>query len=153
MALTIIIHKKGDISDLENYRTISLISHLYKWFMKIITGFRKEFGTNDHLLVLKTLIEKSIEYNKPLNLLLIDFQKAFDTVDLSAIITALEECRIDSKYTNLIKHIYDNVTASVRLYNKIIIERGIRQGDTISPKLFTAALEHAFKPLNWGKKV
>ena len=35
---------------------------------------------------------------------------------------------------------------------KIRIKRGVRQGDTISPKLFTATLESIFRRLNWEKK-
>ena len=30
--------------------------------------------------------------------------------------------------------------------------RGVRQGDTISPKLFTATLESIFRRLNWENK-
>lgn len=33
--------------------------------------------------------------------------------------------------------------------NKIEIRRGIRKGDRISPKLFTAALENMFKQISW----
>ena len=35
---------------------------------------------------------------------------------------------------------------------KIRIKRGVRQGDTISPKLFTATLESIFRRLNWDNK-
>ena len=35
---------------------------------------------------------------------------------------------------------------------KIKIKRGVRQGDTISPKLFTASLESIFRRLNWENK-
>ncbi|VDP58864.1 unnamed protein product [Heligmosomoides polygyrus] len=35
---------------------------------------------------------------------------------------------------------------------KIPIEKGVRQGDTISPKLFTPALQDAMKDLNWYDK-
>lgn len=113
-AVTILLHKKGNISDLENYRPISLLSHMYKWFTKIITkrlerkldfyqpreqaGFRSGYGTNDHLQTIKTLVEKSIEYNKPLVLVFIDFKKAFDTVELSPILSASEQSRIDYRY-------------------------------------------------------
>ena len=73
----IVLNKKGDITDIGNYRHISLLSHLYKLLMRIITnrlgskldfhqpleqvGFRSGFGTNDHLQVIKSLIEKVIE--------------------------------------------------------------------------------------------
>ena len=35
---------------------------------------------------------------------------------------------------------------------KIRIKRGVRQGDTISPKQFTATLESIFRRLNWENK-
>lgn len=91
-------HKKGDITEIGNYRHISLFSYLYKLFMRIITnrlglkldfhqpseqaGFKCGFGTNDHLRIIKSLIEKVIEYNKPLILIYVyvDLEKAFDSV-------------------------------------------------------------------------
>ena len=36
--------------------------------------------------------------------------------------------------------------------DKIRIKRGVRQGDTISSKLFTATLEGIFRRLNWENK-
>lgn len=48
------------------------------------------------------LIEKSIKYNKSLILLFLDFEKTFETMELSTIIAALEDCEIDRRYTNLI---------------------------------------------------
>ncbi|MEG7522669.1 MAG: reverse transcriptase domain-containing protein, partial [Chromatiales bacterium] len=36
--------------------------------------------------------------------------------------------------------------------NKINIRRGVRQGDTISPKLFTATLESIFRRLTWKNR-
>ena len=35
---------------------------------------------------------------------------------------------------------------------KINIKRGVRQGDTITPKLFTSTLESIFRRLNWENK-
>ncbi|XP_072400420.1 uncharacterized protein [Diabrotica undecimpunctata] len=54
-------------------------------------GFRANFGTNDHLQTIKQLIEKSIEYNKPLVVTFVDFHKAFDSVELDSIIEALNQ--------------------------------------------------------------
>ncbi len=33
-----------------------------------------------------------------------------------------------------------------------MIQRGVRQGDTLSPKLFNAGLEQVFRRLNWENK-
>ena len=51
-----------------------------------------------------------------------------------------------------LKFIYSNATSTFKLHNnsnKVPICRGVRQGDTISPKLFTAVLEDIFKNLKW----
>lgn len=167
-AIIITMHKKGDPTDLGNYRPISLLTHMYKLFTKILTkrltnrllfyqskeqaGFRPGFGTNDHLLSIKVLIEKCIEYNKPLILIFVDYEKAFDSVNQQRLLEALSECRIDYRYTTLIKHIYNNATASVRLHEdtkKFRIEKGVRQGDTLSPLLFITLLESVCKKINW----
>lgn len=165
-----ILFKKGDCTDIENYRPISLLSVLYKLLTSIITkrltnkldgyqpveqaGFRKGFGCNDHLQVIHGLIEKSAEYNIPLHLAMIDFKKAFDSLESWAIIKALNNASVDSRYTNLLKSIYANATAHVKISEELMtdpiaVRRGIRQGDSISPKLFTLALEDAFKELCW----
>jgi len=47
------------------------------------------------------------------------------------------------------------MTMSISLHkssNKINAKRGIRQGDVISPKLFTLVLEDIFKNLKWETK-
>lgn len=52
----------------------------------------------------------------------------------------------------MLKCLDENATMSVRLQDlstkSIPLQQGVRQGDVISPKLFTAALEDAFKVLD-----
>ncbi|XP_030760917.1 uncharacterized protein LOC115886027 [Sitophilus oryzae] len=70
-------------------------------------------------------------------------------------IAALEQGRVDYRYTRLIEYIYSNATTTVKLHEttgKIEVGRGVRQGDTISPKLFTAVLEYAMKSLSWKNR-
>lgn len=50
------------------------------------------------------------------------------------------------------KNVYKKSTAKIKLEKEggeIKIERGVRQGDPVSPKLFTAVLEEVFRQLNW----
>ena len=73
------IHKKGNDADPKNYRGIVIPSCLSKLFSKILhnriekhisdnrimnenqTGFRKHYRTADHILTLKSIIEKNIK--------------------------------------------------------------------------------------------
>ena len=59
-------------------------------------------------------------------------------------------------YIKILKYIYyTDSSATVHLHKeseKIRIKRGVRQGDTISPKLFTATLESIFRRLNRENK-
>ena len=69
-----------------------------------------------------------------------------------AIPTTLQEQVIEDVYIELLKEIYTNSFITVHLHkesNKINIRRGVRQGDTISPKLFMAAIESIFRRLTW----
>ena len=58
-------------------------------------------------------------------------------------------------YMEILKVLYTDSSVTVYLHKeseKIRIKRGVRQGDTISPKLFTATLENIFRRLNWENK-
>ena len=39
----VLVHKKGDPENYENYRPISLLNHVYKIFMKMITTNMKQY--------------------------------------------------------------------------------------------------------------
>ena len=84
-----------------------------------------------------------------------DYEKAFDSVQTQAILTSLQEQGIEDVYIEILKDIYTDSSVTVDLHKeseKIRIKRVVRQGDTISPKLFTATLESIFRRLNWENK-
>ena len=68
----------------------------------------------------------------------------------------MKKQNIDEKYIKIIKVIYKEPTARIHLNDTITdsieILRGVRQGDPMSPKLFTAALEEALRNIDWSDK-
>ena len=112
-------------------------------------GFRKGYSTTDHLQALNQIIEKSNEYNLPLCIGFIDYEKAFDTVEHFAIFEALRKTNVNETYINILQNIYNQATARIHLDELVSTEfqihRGVRQGDPLSPKLFTAVMEEVFK--------
>ena len=144
---------------------------MYKLFKKIITtrleekldetqrreqaGFRSKYSTTDHIHAINQLKEKCREYNIPLCVSFVDYEKAFDSVQTQSILTSLQEQGIEDVYIDILKHKYTDSPVIVHLHKEseqIRIKRGVRQGDTISPKLFTATLESIFRRLNWENK-
>ena len=61
------------------------------------------------------LIEKTTEYSIPLYMAFVDYEKAFDSIESWAILAALNKARIDSRYTSLVQHIYENATFHVNI--------------------------------------
>ncbi|CAH2098347.1 unnamed protein product [Euphydryas editha] len=165
----ILLHKKGDKEEIGNYRPISLMSNIYKVFSRIIlsritrvldenqpkeqAGFRSGYSTIDHIHVLRQIVQKYSEYNKFYYLGFVDFNKAFDTLEHEYIWDALHSQGIQGKYIRILRNIYSKSTARVKLdrtSEEFPIERGVRQGDPISPKLFSAVLEKIFRNLEWN---
>ena len=107
----VIFLKKWNRKDTKNYRPICLLSNMYKLFTKIITtrlekkldedqpreqtGFRSKYSTTDHIYAINQLKEKCREYNIPLCVAFVDYEKAFDSVQTHAIFTPLREQGIE----------------------------------------------------------
>ena len=89
--------KKGNLKDCKNWRGITLLSIPGKVLNRILlermqtevdrllreeqAGFRKERSCTDHIATLRVIIEQSLEWNSPLYITFLDFEKAFDSVD------------------------------------------------------------------------
>lgn len=54
---------------------------------------------------------------------------AFDTIDHSAMLKALADCKIDCLFTDIIEHVYEHATAGIRLHedtSNFRIRRGVK---------------------------
>ena len=89
----------------------------------------------DNIQVLQQVIERCNEYELPLCLAFVDYEKAFDSIKLSSLFDAIEKQGIEPSYINLLRSIYTNATATISINDTPItikLEKGVRQGDTIS---------------------
>ena len=111
-------------------------------------GFRRQFSTMDQIHSINQLKEKCLEHNILLGMAFVDYEKAFDSVETHSVLEALREQGINSNYIKLMRDIYTDNSTTVCLRkdsNIIKIKKGVRQGDTISRKLFIACLGKIFR--------
>ena len=112
------IPKKGNTKECSNYHTIALISHARKVMLKILqarlqhcvnsefpdvqAGFRKCRGTRGHVANICWIIKKAREFQKNICSWLIEYNKAFDCVDLNKLWRSLKEMGILEHLTCLL---------------------------------------------------
>jgi hypothetical protein len=74
---------------------------------------------------------------------------AFDTVSPVEIWNALARKNVPSKSIRVIKAMYERVEGVVRLDGKLcnafLMERGVKQGDSYCPLLFTSFMDEVLK--------
>ena len=160
--------KKGDLSNCDNWRGITLLSIASKVFCKILlfriedqidlllreeqAGFRKSRGCIDQIFALRDIIEQASEWQKPLFINFVDFKKAFDSICREAIWRILRHYGIPAKIINLIKLFYTKFECCVDLNTQLSdwfeVHTGVRQGCIISPILFLIVIDWVMKQTN-----
>jgi retron-type reverse transcriptase len=87
----------------------------------------------------------------------IDAEKAFDKIQHHFMIKALRKLRIEGKYLNIIKVIYDKPTANIILNDEKLkpfpLKSGMRQGCPLSPLLFNIVLEFLARTIRQDKGI
>ena len=90
------VPKKGDLSQRRNWQGVTLLAVISKIFNKIIlewiknslemglqkeqAGFRHNRSCIDQISTLRVIIEQSVEFQSPLYMLFVDFQRALDSL-------------------------------------------------------------------------
>ncbi|XP_071139805.1 uncharacterized protein [Mytilus edulis] len=153
---------KGDPANPDNYRGITVLSCFGKLFTCVLNnrlncyldnfnvlceeqaGFRKHYGTTDHIFNMNCLIDLYLRCNKPLFCAFVDYRKAFDSVDRCALWHKLLQQCIDGKMFKVIHSMYKNAKSCVRLgcntSSFFFSNVGVRQGENLSPVLFSLFL-------------
>jgi exonuclease III len=177
-----LLPKKGALTSLKNWRPISLINCDAKIFTRIVTkrlapilhkaihpqqtGFLPGRFIAENGLALQLIMEQAQLQQKPGIGMLLDQEKAYDRVHPLYLEKTMLAMGLPVAFVGAIKNLFFGNKIKVNINgnftNDIYQQRGLRQGDPLSPLLFNLALEpfllsikndpgfqgFAFSPLN-----
>ena len=163
--------KKRDLRDCSNYRGIMLLSTPGKVLNRILlermkeavdpklrdqqAGFRRNRSCADQIASLRILVEQSLEWNSPLYINFIDYEKAFDSVDRETIWKPLRHCGVPEKIISLIWCTFKDMSCRIahagQLSESFEVKTGVRQGCLLSPFLFLLVIDWIMKTTRTGR--
>ena len=166
------LHKAGQKKGkTENLRPIILLNIIRKLLALVIiirignkidneipitqAAYRKGRGTTENVFTFKVLAEKAIiEQNAEINIRLMDMSKAFDSVNRNELLKDLKLI-LEEDELHIVKLLLTNVKLQVKnkdlIGEKFNTTRGIPQGDSLSPMLFTLYLAKSMEKHNKEK--
>ncbi|PIK62384.1 endonuclease-reverse transcriptase [Apostichopus japonicus] len=170
--LIVKIPKKGDLTDCSNWRGVTLLPVMSKIFGRVLinrlkdgvdkvlrqeqAGFRPNRSTTEQIFTLRNILEQSNEWNSPLYVHFIDFEKAFDSLHRNSLWNILKEYQIPDKIIRIVKALYDNVECAVvdegETTEWFHVTSGVKQGCVMSGFLFLLAIDWMMKRVLAGER-
>jgi hypothetical protein len=160
------VYKKKDLDPMlpTNYRGIAVGGALAKCYATVLrqrlavadkqlglrhraqAGFRQGYGTSDHLLVKRHLISLAKRRGgKPLIVVQVDFEKAFDRVPRGELWKVLEMRGVSGSFLQALQTLYQQVRMVVKVDGDSAAPfdslQGVKQGCPLSPDLFGLFIE------------
>jgi hypothetical protein len=157
-ARVIPLYKKSVKTEVENYRPVSILSIISKILERVIydqvegylndkkllysyqSGFRRGYSTDTCLTHISDYIRFKMDEGKMVGMILLDLQKAFDTVNHSILIMKLEAIGLHSDavrwFTSYLSDRHQVVDVSGTMSFEASISCGVPQGSILGPLLF-----------------
>ena len=154
-----LVPKTAEALEPGDYRPIAVTSILLRLLHKILArrwssvlkldslqvGFQPRDGCMEANLILLTALRLSHEKHTPLAAAFVDVAKAFDTVSHETIIRAAISYGAPSPLVNYLRALYSRSEVTLDGKRTIVCNRGVRQGDPLSPLLFIMVMEEVLE--------
>ena len=152
------LYKKNSNSEPGNYRPVSILTVMSKILEKIVhkqlenylkfekwlydyhSGFRNSYSTDSCLTHLTDQIRFDIDKRNYTGMVMIDLQKAFDTVDHDILLNKLKAIGLDDLstpwFSSYLKNRFQKTEVDGIFSDQMVVPCGVPQGSILGPLLF-----------------